>query len=85
MADKKVYRDSEGNPRSIAEMVRKEPYWAVNKLKEGEAAIERVKVLEESDKIFQKVIDKLIADNHGMTPSWLLDLMPQCGIERETI
>jgi len=76
MDAEKVYQDSEGNNCSINEMIKREPYWAVNRLREGEAAIERVKVLEDSDKIFRQVIEKLTDENHGMTPGWLLDLMP---------
>ena len=72
----KVYQDSEGKDRSLDQMVQWEPYWAANRIREGETAIERVKVLEDSDKVFRRVIEKIIADNNGMTPGWLLDLVP---------
>jgi hypothetical protein len=42
----KIYHDSEGNECTIGQMIEREPYWAANRLQEGEAAIERVKLLE---------------------------------------
>ena len=32
--------------------------------------------LEASDKVFRNVINKLANDNGGLTPMWLLDLVP---------
>ncbi|MCR4307536.1 MAG: hypothetical protein NUV80_03175 [Candidatus Berkelbacteria bacterium] len=76
MDAEKVYQDSEGKDRSLDQMVKWEPYWAANRIREGERAIERVKVLEDSDRVFRQVIEKITADNNGMTPGWLLDLVP---------
>ena len=42
----KIYHDSEGNECSIGQIIKREPYWAANRLQEGENAIERVKELE---------------------------------------
>lgn len=36
----------------------------------------RIKELEENDRVFRKVIDKLTTDNGGTIPGWLLDLAP---------
>lgn len=36
----------------------------------------RLVELEENDRVFRKVVDKLTADNGGTIPSWLLDLAP---------
>ena len=35
----KIYHDSNGNKRSILQMLRDEPGWAANRLQEGEKAI----------------------------------------------
>jgi len=43
----RIYHDSEGNERTIHQMIKLEPYWAANRLQEGERAIERLKELEE--------------------------------------
>ena len=42
----KIYHDSKGNERTIGQMIKDEPYWAANRLQEGEGAIERVAQLE---------------------------------------
>lgn len=42
----KTYHDSEGNERTIWQMVREEPEWAAARVQEGEKAIERAKELE---------------------------------------
>lgn len=44
----KIYYDSAGNERSIMQMVRSEPYWAANRVQEGEKAIERMAGMEET-------------------------------------
>lgn len=38
----KIYYDSEGNERSIMQMVKGEPYWAANRVQEGEKAFSRL-------------------------------------------
>ena len=38
----KVYYDSNGNECSIMQMVKREPYWAANRIQEGEKAIEEL-------------------------------------------
>lgn len=45
----KTYYDSEGNERTIMEMIMREPEWAANRLQEGEKAIERLKGAEDKD------------------------------------
>lgn len=35
-----------------------------------------LKELKRSDALLRKVIEKLTADNGGITPNWLLDLVP---------
>ena len=40
MSSGKKYYDSEGNECSLFEMVRREPEWAANRIREGEHAIE---------------------------------------------
>lgn len=42
----KIYHDSEGNERTIWQMVKQEPEWAAARVQEGEKAIERVGQLE---------------------------------------
>jgi len=42
----KIYQDSDGNDRTIHQMVKQEPEWAANRIQEGERAIERVKEYE---------------------------------------
>jgi hypothetical protein len=37
----KIYQDSEGNNCTIWQMIQREPAWSVNRLQEGEKAIER--------------------------------------------
>ena len=39
----KIYYDSEGNQRSIHQMVKHEPEWAATRIQEGENAIEALK------------------------------------------
>lgn len=41
----KVYQDSDGNDCSIVQMVSREPYWAANRVQEGEKAIEQLATL----------------------------------------
>ncbi|HHT9146453.1 MAG: hypothetical protein Q7J12_00120 [Syntrophales bacterium] len=72
----KAYCNLEGEKRTVLQMVKDNPEWAANRVQAGEEAIEQVKVLRDSDKVFRQVIEKLTADNHGMTPGWLLDLVP---------
>jgi hypothetical protein len=38
----KIYHDSDGNECSIMQMVKREPYWAANRIQEGEKAIEEL-------------------------------------------
>jgi len=37
------------------------------------SANNEIEMLRKNDMVFRKVIEKLRADNHGMTPNWLLD------------
>ena len=43
----KIYRDTDGNKKTIHQMVRGEPHWAANRIQEGEKAIKKVDRLEE--------------------------------------
>ena len=42
----KIYHDSDGDERTILQMVTLEKEWAANRIQEGEKAIERVSNLE---------------------------------------
>ena len=42
---KRVYKDSEGHVRSLSQMVRLEPGWAVGRIQAGERAIRQLKDL----------------------------------------
>ena len=35
----KIYKDSEGNECSIVQMIKREPFWAANRIQEGEDAL----------------------------------------------
>ena len=35
----KIYKDSEGNDCSIMQMIKREPFWAANRIQEGEDAL----------------------------------------------
>ena len=43
--------------------------------KENKRLLEDIEALEESDLIFKRVIFKLMADNGGKIPEWLLEMM----------
>ena len=47
----KVYHDSDGNECTIFQMVKREPYWAANRIQEGEKAIDKLKALPDEDEI----------------------------------
>lgn len=48
----KIYHDSDGNERSIMQMIRYEPYWAANRVQEGEKAItERNRLRDENKRL----------------------------------
>lgn len=44
----KIYYDIEGNEYSIMQMVKREPFWAANRIQEGEKAIAELKALSKS-------------------------------------
>jgi hypothetical protein len=41
----KVYKDTNGEECNIHQMIKREPYWAANRIQEGEKAIEKEKEL----------------------------------------
>jgi len=43
------YQDRDGNPRTLAQMVFREPAWAENRIKAGEAALEVVDLIKKWD------------------------------------
>jgi hypothetical protein len=44
----KTYYDLKGNPRTIMQMVLSDPYWAANRIQEGEKAIEELAKIKEA-------------------------------------
>ncbi len=42
----KVYKDSNGDECTIHQMVKREPYWAANRIQEGELALDKVQRLQ---------------------------------------
>ena len=56
MDNSKIYYDSEGNERTIWQMIQHEPLWAANRLQEGEKAVNRVTELEN---MLADVVDSL--------------------------
>ena len=64
----KVYKDSEGEERTIFQMVRLEPSWAANRIQEGEKAIARA---DELEKMLRKKLDLIrcgIGGNYSGNP-----------------
>lgn len=49
----KIYHDSEGNERTIHQMIKDEPHWAANRLQEGETAISKLDSLSDYIKDIQ--------------------------------
>lgn len=43
------YQDRDGNPRTLAQMVSREPQWAENRIKAGEAALEVLALVKKWD------------------------------------
>lgn len=46
--EEKIYHDVEGNERTLHEMLRVEPEWAVNKIKQGEKAVNNLERMMEA-------------------------------------
>jgi hypothetical protein len=71
----KVYNDSDGNERTIHQMVKHEPNWAANRIQEGEKAIEKIEKIKDWSKAYPldvfpepdfKKAHKILKEN-GMT------------------
>jgi hypothetical protein len=63
----KVYHDSEGNERSIHQMVKSEPHWAANRIQAGEDAIKELvdvkKRLEAAERVIVRFRCAFIAED----------------------
>jgi len=65
----KVYYDSEGYEKTIFQMVRDEPAWAVSRIQAGENAIEKLKKLTDTQHLKDEIssdIGQLISDLRGV-------------------
>ena len=58
----KTYYDTEGNERTIWQMVKREPEWAANRIQVGESAIADVKRLRAENERLRDVL----GDAHGV-------------------
>lgn len=70
----KIYYDIDGNECSIMQMVKKEPWWAANRIQEGEKAIEMVKALEKAISIYSREqLDKEFENDKEAIKSFIED------------
>lgn len=86
---KKKYCDSEGTRMTLAEMIKNEPGWARNRIREGEKAIEKLKQGLSAEAtgyvaLAEKIADRLLSENREGEKGYRLAIKYRQGNEVET-
>ena len=81
----KIYYDDDGNECSINQMVRRCPYWAANRIQEGEKAIAQIEALESKLSALQGELASLEKRNQNITDAMNRWGWSHCTTEKELI
>lgn len=76
----KIYQDSDGNDCSIMQMVKREPYWAANRIQEGERAIELLERLNQA----RPIEDWHEDDGPALWWTYPVEEPPYCGTPNDS-